>query len=194
MMCVSSVSMTFLCPICNEVSSSKHEKFAPKKKGKTWRERKTERAVMATVNLGFTCPCCKEIREMGSYNPFERFKKLGKKKSKQKNYNSSGKILIRPPPPQELTALSPEVLINSVGFETENTNLLEDNRVFNRKSITVSWNDTTETRRLIMKEMIYKAAEIPAITIQCMFRCWRARARVRKIKELHQKKKRHTRG
>jgi hypothetical protein len=185
------VSMTFLCPICNEVSSSKHEKFAPKKKGKTWRERKTERAVMATVNLGFTCPCCKEVREMGSYNPFERFKKLGKSKSKPKP-QPHGKILIRPRAPAEITALSPQSLAATIGYESQTP--LEQYRVYDQKSVTVSWNDTTETRRLIMKDMVLKAADIPAITIQCMVRCWRARARVRKIRELHQKKKRHVRA
>ncbi len=184
--------MTFLCPICNEVSSNKHEKFAPKKKGKTWRERKTERAVMATVNLGFTCPCCKEIREMGTYNPFEKFKKLGRHKPKSKT-NNLGKVLVKPPPKQELTSLSPEVLFHSIGFNHENPNLLDQFRSFENKSMTVSWSDSTETRRLIMKDMVFQAATLPAITIQCMFRCWRARAKVRKIRELHQKKKRHGR-
>lgn len=184
--------MTFLCPICNEVSSSKHEKFVPKKKGKTWRERKTERAVMTTVNLGFTCPCCKEVREMGTYNPFERFKKLGKSKAKIRAQQPTGKILIRPRNPVEITALSPEALVTSIGFES--SNLLNEFRVYERKSVTVSWNDATETRRLIMKDMVYQAADLPAITIQCMFRCWRARARVRKIRELHSKKKRHARA
>jgi hypothetical protein len=181
--------MTFLCPICNEVSSSKHEKFAPKKKGKTWRERKTERAVMTTVHLGFTCPCCKEVREMGNYNPFEKFKKLGKSKNKPKP--NSAKILIRPRPPVEITALSPEALVTSIGFERANH--LEQYRVYDKSCVTVSWNDATETRRLIMTEMVYQAAELPAMTIQCMYRCWKARARVRKVRELLQKKKRHAR-
>jgi hypothetical protein len=181
--------MTFLCPICNEVSSSKHEKLAPKKKGKTWRERKTERAVMTTVNLGFTCPCCKEVREMGNYNPFEKFKKLGQSKPKPKP--NSAKILIRPRPPVEVTALSAEALVTSIGFEP--TNHLEQYRVYEKNCVTVSWNDATEIRRLIMTEMVYQAADLPVIAIQCMYRCWKARARVRKVRELHQKKKRHVR-
>lgn len=128
---------------------------------------------------------------MGSYNPFERFKKLGKKKTKTKSQPSQEKILIKPRAPIEITALSPQSLLTTIGYES--TTPVEQSRVYDKKSVTVSWNDTTETQRLIMKEMIYQAAELPVITIQCMVRCWRARTRVRKIRELHQKKKRHTR-
>jgi hypothetical protein len=185
--------MTFLCPICNEISSSKHEKFVAKKKGKTWRERKTERAVMTTVHLGFTCPCCKEVREMGHYNPFEAISKLGKKKNKPKLAQS--KIVVKPKsrPRPEVSTLSPEVLVETIGFKSD-ANPLDGFRVIRSSSGVVSWNDATETRRLILQKMLLKAAEGPVITIQCFFRCWRARAKVRKVRELLLKKKKHTRA
>jgi hypothetical protein len=188
--------MTFLCPICNEVSSGKTKKAIPKKKGKTWRDRKKERSVMATVNLGFTCPCCKEIREMGHHNPFEAFSKMGKKKIETKL--KKPQILLKPrsvsPQPRELTALSAESLTESIGFDIEKDENAAQIRVHNKNSATVSWDDATEVRRLILKDMIYRAAARPATTIQCFYRCWKARNRVRKVRDLALKKKKQARS
>lgn len=188
--------MTFLCPICNEVSSGKAKKVVPKKKGKTWRDRKKERSVMVTVNLGFTCPCCKEVREVGHHNPFAAFGKMGKQKIQPKL--KKPKILLKPKsvssPPKELTALSAESLSESIGFDIDSDENIAKLRVHDKKAATVSWDDATEVRRLILKDMIYQAAAGPATTIQCFFRCWKARNRVRKVRELVQKKKKQTRS
>ena len=186
--------MTFLCPICNEISSGKTKKVA-KKKGKTWRERKKERAVMPTgVSLGFTCPCCKEVREVGKHNPFLAFQNMGKKNHDAVKKPKSQKILLkprRPPPtPEELTALSAASLSQSIGFNAEDSDNISRLRVHEKKSATVSWDDATEVRRLILKDMIYAAAAGPATTIQCFFRCWKARTRVRKIRDKKKKQNR----
>eukprot|EP00602_Paraphysomonas_sp_CaronLab_P010123 CAMPEP_0185029618 /NCGR_PEP_ID=MMETSP1103-20130426/16034_1 /TAXON_ID=36769 /ORGANISM="Paraphysomonas bandaiensis, Strain Caron Lab Isolate" /LENGTH=172 /DNA_ID=CAMNT_0027564429 /DNA_START=114 /DNA_END=633 /DNA_ORIENTATION=+ len=166
--------MTFLCPICHEISSGKHEKVIPRKKGKTWRERKTERAVMTTVNLGFTCPCCKEVREMGTHNPFDNFKSMGKKKRQVvKTKPKKGKVLIKPKSlpekTKEVTALSAEALVSSVGASLSDERAMSELRVNSRKSATVSWDDATEMRRLILEDMVIKAATGSAIQFSVLF-------------------------
>ena len=185
--------MTFLCPICNEVSSGKNKKVLTKKKGKTWRERKAERSKMATVNLGFTCPCCKETREIGHHNPFEAFKNMGAKKRVDLIKPKKPKILLKPRSypnqPKELTALSAESLSESIGYDVDDHDNISKLRLHEKKSATVSWDDGVEVRRLILKEMIYQAATRPAITLQCFFRCCKARMRVKKIREVSQRRK-----
>jgi hypothetical protein len=45
--------MTFVCPVCKEIASSKHAKLGkPMKKGKNWRERDRERVVQAVSVSG----------------------------------------------------------------------------------------------------------------------------------------------
>ena len=147
---------------------------------------------MQTVNLGFTCPCCKEVREIGHYNPFEAFTKMGAKK-KDLFKLKKPKILLKPrsypSQPNEFAALSAERLSATIGYDINDPDNMSQLRLHEKKTATVSWDDGTEVRRLILKEMCFQAASKPATVIQCFFRCWKARVRVRKIREFSQRRK-----
>jgi hypothetical protein len=179
--------MTFICPICHEISSGKHNKQIPKKTGKTWRERQMERAPMPTAALGYHCPCCKELRTMEQYNPFETWKAFGKKK-KEKTIPPLKKVhKVKTSPKknkQEITATTAEGLALSSGLSTKE---LAGYRTLNRASGKVSWNDATEMRRLILKNIVMKSVMKYVVIIQCCIRSFIARRRVKKIRDSKRK-------
>ena len=197
--------MTFICPVCNELSSSKHEKFGKMKKGKNWRERSKERVKYAPAvggSLAFFCPCCKERRQLSANNPFQEFNKHGHKnlwKEKEKEKKKRLKrlkstITPRKPASRETTALTADGIAHELEFTPEDIDRAGF-RVYRNSNAKVSWDDATEMRRLILKDILLHAALEPLLVIQCAARCWRARVRVKKIREAKNgKKKRRVRS
>lgn len=188
--------MTFLCPICKQVSSSKHKKFYKTKKGKGWREKSKERVSFdhGAEGLAFYCPCCKEARSLTVHNPFNDFKDLGHKKRKEvmtkrklkklpSHHTAPDKETIK-----EITAMTPEGLAKELDFTAEDVERA-GYRVHHNANVSVSWDDTTEMRRLILKDVLMHAAYDAAVTIQCAARCWRAKARVQSAAMLKARKK-----
>lgn len=188
--------MTFVCPICKEVASSKHEKHGVnmKKKGKNWRERETERAkvVPTAGGLAFFCPCCKEERSLKTHNPFAHFTKMGhknfkrEKKKKMRRLKSTLEVqeaAKRSGKGGEVTALTAEGLARELGFAPEDVDRAGF-RVHRNTHARVSWNDADEMRRLILKDVLLHAVLEPLLVLQCAFRCWHAQARVKKAREM----------
>lgn len=188
--------MTFVCPICKEIASSKHEKVDNmKKKGKSWRERKKERVkVAASVGgLAFFCPCCKEKRSLNTHNPFSEFTKMGhknpkkEKKKKLQRLKSSVEMKEEAAAKQagrtkEVTVMTAEGLARELGFAPEDVDRAGF-RVHRNSQASVSWSDTDEMRRLILKDVLLHAVLEPLLVLQCAARCWRAQARVKKMRE-----------
>lgn len=180
--------MTFICPICKEIASSKHPKYILRKKGKNWREKSKERAKYEVGSLGelaFYCPCCHESRSLAIHNPFDDFSKHGK--SFRPNSKKKLKRLTTPAKPRdkvnvEVTTMTHQGLAETFGFTPEDVQRAGF-RVRQKPSASVSWDDATEMRRLILKDMVMQAALEPLLVLQCAFRCWRSKFRVKKIRE-----------
>lgn len=187
--------MTFVCPICKEIASSKHKKFGKMKKGKEWRQRNTERVKFAhdgsVGGLAFHCPCCKEARSLSVHNPFDDFTKMGHKKRKDLIKKKKLKRLQTLPPPQarEETVLTAGGLAQALGFSPEDVDRAGF-RVHRESSASVSWDDATEMRLLILKDILLHAVLEPLLVLQCAARVWRAKARVKKAREQLMKSKR----
>lgn len=173
--------MTFVCPVCNEISSGKHKKQVQKKTGKTWRERQVERSVMPTAVLGYNCPCCKELRTMEQYNPFETWKTFGKKKPKK--VAPLKKLHRAKPKPKEISEVTTLTAQGMAISSNVAPSQFVEYRTFNKTYATVSWDDTAEMRRFILKQYVLKAVERYVITMQCAIRCWTARLRVQRKRE-----------
>lgn len=190
--------MTFVCPICKEIASSQHEKHGTnmKKKGKNWRERKTERVKVVTTpaGLAFFCPCCKEQRSLHTHNPFAEFTSMGhknfkrEKKKKLRRLKSTVEVqeaaaAKRAGKEGEVTVLTAEGLARELGFAPEDVDRAGF-RVHRNSHARVSWSDADEMRRLILKDVLLHAVLEPLLVLQCASRCWRAQARVKKAREM----------
>lgn len=187
--------MTFICPICKEVASSKHPKVGKMKKGKEWRQRSKERVKFShdgsVGGLAFHCPCCKEARSLSVHNPFDDFTKMGHKKRKDLIKKKKLKRLDTLPATQakEETVLTAGGLAQALGFSPEDVDRAGF-RVHRENAASVSWDDATEMRLLILKDILLHAALEPLLVLQCAARVWRAKARVKKAREQSMKAKR----
>jgi hypothetical protein len=178
--------MTFICPICKEVASSKHEKVGKMKKKKLWRQRTTERVQheQTVGGLAFHCPCCKEARSLSVHNPFDEFTTMGHKKRKDLiKKKKLKKLNTMPPKAADETVLTASGLAQALGFSPEDVDRAGF-RVHREYSASVSWDDATEMRRLILKDILLHAALKPLLVMQCAARTWRAKARVKRLREM----------
>lgn len=183
--------MVFLCPTCNVQSSGRGGRDKPKilkKSGRGWRERAKQRSIMPTQSeLGYTCPCCKEMRSLEQYNPFK-----SKIASLFKSYTSKDVVKVKSTkvvPFTKRSTLGPERTTKSVeylavvaGFSLDS--LANSNfRTYEGTFASVSWDDAIEMRRYAMKMILLKLANASATKIQTMARIARAKARAKRIRE-----------
>lgn len=181
--------MVFLCPTCNVQSSGSGGKAKPvalKKTGKGWREKAKQRSIMPTQSeLGYTCPCCHELRSLEQYNPFKSkmaslFRsyslKDAKKHSKVAPFHKN--TIVGP----EITTKSAEYLASAAGFSLA-TLASTEYRLYVGNDVTVSWDDMIEIRRHAMKTILMNLANKSATKIQTMVRIAYAKVRVRRLRD-----------
>lgn len=138
----------------------------------------------AIGGLAFHCPCCKEARALSVCNPFDEFTKMGHKKRSEQKKMPLKKLNSLPPPEKdsEVTALTAQGLAHALGFSPADVDRAGF-RAHRACTASVSWDDATEMRRLVLKDIVMCAALQPLLVLQCAARVWRARARVKRIRE-----------
>ena len=130
---------------------------------------------------------------MDTNNPFSEFTNLGhknpkrEKKKKLQRLKSTMEVQGNPSSREgEVTTLTAEGLARELGFAPEDVDRAGF-RVHRNGQASVSWNDTDEMRRLILKDVLLHAVLEPLLILQCAFRCWRAQARVKKFRDMAMK-------
>jgi hypothetical protein len=182
--------MVFLCPTCNVNTSGKGGgKPAAVKSGKGWRMKQKQRSIMPIGSvLGYNCPCCKEMRSLGQYNPFKKLKPMlpppsagaGRKESR-KVAPSHMKTLDAP----EETTKSVQYLLAASGVSLESITSADCRRFDKVAEVVVSWDDTIEMRRFALKKILIAALTPHVVKIQTMIRMKKAKARIKTIRYLH---------
>lgn len=159
------------------------------KSGKGWREKAKQRSIMPTQSeLGYTCPCCKELRSLQQYNPFKsKMASLFKSYSSKDHDKAKGTKVV---PFQNKAFLGPERTTKSIeylactaGFTLESL-AHSDYRHYDNSEATVSWDDEVEMRRYAMKTILLKSITKHVIKIQAMARRVQAKKRVKRIREM----------
>jgi hypothetical protein len=156
------------------------------KTGVGWRQKEKQRSIMPTQSeLGYTCPCCKEMRSLTQYNPFKKtmaslFTNLDVKRDRGNKVTPCHRKALEAP---EQTTKSVEYLVATAGISLD-TLPSSEYRHFDGVVTTVSWDDAIEMRRYAMKKILLEAITQRVVKIQMMVRIVLAKERIRTVRYL----------